>query len=74
MLRGVCELLRKREEKTSYLTLDVSKAYDIVWREGLWCKMRHYGVEEKFVAVCEGLNRGVETRIHERSNVKKIWC
>ena len=74
-LRGVCESLRvsgeggisnlviKREKKTSYLAfLDVSKAYDSVCREGLWCKMRHYGVEEKF-KVCEGLYSGVETRV-----------
>ena len=55
MLRGVCEL-RKMEKKTSYLDfLYVSKAYDSVWRERLWCKMRHFGVEEKFVSVCEGL-------------------
>ena len=51
VLRGVCEL-RKREEKTSYLPfLDVSKAHDSVWKEGLWCKMRHYDVEEKFVSL-----------------------
>ena len=44
----MCEL-RKREKKSSYLVfLDVSKAYDSVWTEKLWCKMRHYGVEEKF--------------------------
>ena len=63
LLRGLCEL-RKGEEKTSYLTfLDVSKAYDSVWREGLCCKMRHRGVEEKFVKVCEGLYGGVEMRV-----------
>ena len=51
VLRGVCEL-RKREKKTSYLAfLDVSKVYDRVWREGLWCKIRHYGLEEEFVKV-----------------------
>ena len=52
MLREVCEL-RKRE-KMLYLALDVSKAYDSMWREGLWCKMRHYSVEEKFVEVYKG--------------------
>ena len=63
MLRGVCEL-RKREKKTSYLAfLDVSKAYDSVWREVLWCKMRHCGVEEKFVKVCEGFYGGVGTSV-----------
>ena len=59
VLRGMCEL-RKREKKTSYLAfLEVSKECDSVRREGLWCKMRHCGVEEKFVKVCEGLYSGV---------------
>ena len=45
VLRCVCEL-RKKEKKTTHLAfLDVSKAYDRVWREGLWYKMWHYGVE-----------------------------
>ena len=41
MLKGVCEL-RKRGKKTSYLAfLDVGKTYDSVWKERLWCMMRH---------------------------------
>ncbi len=35
ILRSVCEL-RKRKRKGTYLAfMDVSKAYDTVWREGL---------------------------------------
>ena len=34
-----------------------------MWREGLWHKMRQYGVEEKFARVCKGLYSGVETRV-----------
>ena len=61
------------EQKTSYLAfLNVSKAYGIVWREGLWCKMRHYGVEEKFVKVCEELRSGVETRV-VMNGAKSRW-
>ena len=45
MLSGVCEL-RKRVKKSYLAFLDVNKACNSVWREGLWCKMRHYGVEE----------------------------
>ena len=43
--------------------LDVSKAYDTVWREGLWKKMRMYGVEEKFIRVCRCLYQDVEASI-----------
>ena len=53
MLRSVIGAERcvwRREKKNSYLAfLDISEAYDNVWREGLWYKMRQYGVEENFV-------------------------
>ena len=52
-MRGVREV-RKREKKkkNSYLAfLDISKAYDSMWREGLRHKMRQYRVEVKFVRV-----------------------
>ena len=34
--------------------------------------MRHYGVEEKFVKVCEGLYSGVETRV-VMNGAKSRW-
>ena len=40
--------------------LDVSKAYDTVWREGLWWKMRSYGVSEGLVDVCRAMYRDVK--------------
>ena len=43
--------------------LDVSKAYDTVWQEGLWRKMQQYGVEEKFVHICRGLYKGIEASV-----------
>ena len=63
ILRGVCEL-RKRKKKSTWLGfMDVSKAYDTVWREGLWKKMREYGVEESFVRLCKGLYEGVQASV-----------
>ena len=60
LLRDVCEVWKR---ENSYLAfLDISKAFDSVWREGLWHKMRQYGIEEKFVRVCKGQYSGVETR------------
>ena len=63
ILRGAFEL-RKRKKKSTWLGfMDVSKAYDTVWREGLWRKMREYGVEESFVSLCEGLYEGVQASV-----------
>ena len=40
VLRGVCEL--EEGEKDIILgLLGVSNAYDSMWQEGLWCKIRH---------------------------------
>ena len=63
VLRGVCELGRRRRKGTYLAFLDVSKAYDTVWREGLWEKMRRYGVTQKFVRVCQGLYEEVEASV-----------
>ena len=63
ILRGVCKLRRKEKKETYVAFLDVSKAYDTVWREGLWKKMEQYGIEEKFVQVCRGLYQGVEASV-----------
>ena len=56
--------LRRKEKKGTYMAfLDVSKAYDTVWHEGLWRKMQQYGVEEKFVRICKGLYKGTEASV-----------
>ena len=63
ILSGVCEL-RKRKKKSTWLGfMDVSEAYDTVWREGLWKKMREYGVEESFVRLCKRLYEGVQASV-----------
>ena len=41
----------------------MSKAYDTVWREGLWYKMSRYGVQDKFIRICKGLYDGVKASV-----------
>ena len=43
--------------------LDVRKAYDTMWREGLWKKMRGYGIAEKLVKWCELFYKRVEAEV-----------
>ena len=58
MQRGAYKVW-KRKKKNSYLAfLDINKAYECVWREGLWHKMRQYGIEEKFVGYAKDYTVG----------------
>ena len=63
VLRGICEV-QKRVKNRSYLAfLDITKAYDSMWREELWHKIRQYGVEKEFVRVWEGLYSRMVMRV-----------
>ena len=62
-LRSICEA-RKEQKKSTYLAfLDVSKAYDTVWRERLWEKMRRYGVGEGMITVCKAMYKNVKASV-----------
>ena len=65
--------MRKRRKGTYLAFLDVSKAYDTVWREGLWEKMRCYGVTQKFVRVRQGLYEEVEASVVQDGEQSR-WC
>ena len=43
--------------------LDFKKAFPSVWREGLWEKMKEYGIDGKFLRVCQNLYCDVGARV-----------
>ena len=51
----VSELLERRDEKLFCGFLDVAKAYDSVWRKGMWYKLRKLGVRGKMLKVVQSL-------------------
>ena len=62
VLRSAVELRKKQGLKTVIAFLVVKKAYDTVWREGLW-KMRGYGIAEKLVKWCKLFYKRVEAAV-----------
>ena len=43
--------------------IDVSKAFDIVSRQGLWQVLKKYGCTEKFVSLIEALHTGMQANV-----------
>jgi hypothetical protein len=63
-LYTLCKLNARRERRRSYLCfVDLKQAYDNVWRDGLWWKMRHeFGVTGRFLRLIRQLYDSVESR------------
>jgi hypothetical protein len=60
------EIVRSRKEKNmpSYLTfVDVRKAYDTVWRNGLWKKLHDIGVRGKMLDMVQEMYRKVQRAV-----------
>ena len=60
------EVIKKRKNKhrsTYCCFLDIRKAYDTVWREGLWKKLEAIGVHEKLMKVIVNTYTNVKSRV-----------
>ena len=58
------ELIRNRRPKKTFCCfLDVQKAYDRVWREGLWEKLAEYGMQGKMWRVLRSIYKCVESSV-----------
>jgi len=56
------ELIRNRRPKKTYCAfLDIQKAYDRVWRQGLWFILHKYGIRGKLWRVLKNLYAKVES-------------
>ena len=60
---GIGQIRRSQGKKTWMAFLDLRKAFPSVWREGLWEKMKYYGIDGKFLRLCQDLYRDVGARV-----------
>ena len=63
VVSGIAQLRRIEGKKTWMAFLDLKKAYDSVWREGLWEKLEAYGIKGKFLRLCKKLYASVSARV-----------
>jgi hypothetical protein len=58
------ETIRNRKPKKTYCCfIDIQKAYDKVWREGLWEKLAGYGISGKMWRVLRSIYESVESSV-----------
>jgi len=64
------EILSVRKELNTYCAfLDVSRAYDVVWRDGLWSKLFALGVDGKLWRMLRAMYSSVESSVRIGSDV-----
>lgn len=62
----------KSQKKTLYTCfIDLSKAFDTVWREGLYYKLLKLGVSSKFVNVLKSLYSNINSKIKVKNLLSK---
>ncbi len=54
---------RERHKRTFMCFLDLSKAYDRTWRDGIWHRLLDVGVNGRIWHAMRGLYRSVQTRV-----------
>ena len=53
----------RRPDKTYVCFIDIQKAYDRVWRDGLWDKLHEYGVKGKMWRMLRNMYENVESSV-----------
>ena len=68
------ETIHLKQPHTMYCCfLDISKAYDIVWRAGLWMKVWEVGVTGKYWRVVKNMYRNTRRSVIVGKNKTKFF-
>ena len=76
-LNSIIELLRHQKQKIYCTFIDFSKAFDSVWRVGLWQKLINSHINGKFLTVIKNLYHNIKSCVtvnNERSPFFESYC
>ena len=63
VIRQLAEKMLERGKKLYAAFLDLDKAYDRVWRAGLWEALKEFGVEGRLLTVVQGMYKDSEAAV-----------
>ena len=69
ILETVMNILKEQTKPHYIALLDITKAYDRVWREGLWFKLEKYGFTNKIINIIKKSYESTKAVVHYQ-NVK----
>ena len=67
-LRQLQEKCIEQDRQLYMVFVDFSKAFDTVWRTGLWQLLRKYGCPDKFTTMIEALHTGMMANVLEEKS------
>jgi len=62
-LQGICSLSKSSKRPLYVAFLDLSKAFDRVWREGLLVNLLNSGIQGKYWRLLKGISKNVENKV-----------
>ena len=69
----IIRLLEKREKKLYCAFIDFKKAFNLVYRNGIWYKLLLSGVSSKFISILQDMYKSVKTCIKVNGSITEYF-
>ena len=63
IVNQIIEMTRKKKEKLYIAFIDLRKAFDRVWRKGMWKKLKALGIDGKFINIVKNLYQNTKKKV-----------
>ena len=63
VLKSLCDIMKFQKKKLFVAFIDYVKAFDKIWRQGLWYKLKQYNIKGKILAVIQSMYSSIKSCI-----------
>ena len=73
VIYNLMQILHSRKQKLYCAFIDFTKAFDTVWRVGLWLKMQNIGIEGRFLTLVKAMYSGIKSLVQVNNNESEYF-
>ena len=74
VLHSLINIFKCQKRKLFCAFIDYEKAFDKIWRDGMWYKLMKYGIKGKILSVIENMYKGIKSCvITNKSNISDFF-